>query len=72
MCRESRVNDLWCDDRAQATTEYILMLAIAVMLFMLVWKQLLKPMYDKLQDTLSKRFQNLFGTDFHRFPMRGR
>ena len=60
------------DQRGQATTEYILMLAIVVSLLMFAMKNLLKPMFDGLTKRLSGRFDKFFSGDLHHLRFGGR
>lgn len=48
------------EDEAQATTEYILMLTVAVALFFLVVKNFVVPMMNKLSDSLSAQISAFF------------
>lgn len=58
------------DDQAQATTEYILVLFIAIAVFLLVYAKLLKPMFQKVGAFITGYFTNLFlKGDLHRFPI---
>lgn len=43
------------DDKGQATTEYILMLAIIVGLTIIAIKTLIRPVYEALRENLTKR-----------------
>lgn len=60
------------DERAQATTEYILMLSFAVMLVMMVITRLLRPGFARLTENLSNTFEKrLFRSGaMHQFPIR--
>ncbi|MGK5083749.1 hypothetical protein WDW37_10640 [Bdellovibrionota bacterium FG-1] len=58
--------NLFSDEQGQATTEYILMLAIAVGLFVIVMR-MLKPIMVRLQKAIATRLQNMLFGDFHRF-----
>ena len=58
------------DDRAQATTEYILILAIAVSIFILAYLNFIRPFFGQFEqivlDTLTSK---MFPADFHHFPI---
>ena len=57
----------------QTTVEYILMLAVAVVLFLLVYRSFLKPWGSSLGERLSQRVERFFRRDsLHRLPIRGR
>jgi hypothetical protein len=59
------------DESGQATTEYILMLAIIVILFLIMLKQLIKPMFASLLKALNKKYENFFAPEnLHNFPVR--
>jgi hypothetical protein len=62
----------WVDDEgAQATVEYILMLATVVFMFTLIYKKLLKPTFARMGPVLERNLQrSLGGPGFHRFPIR--
>lgn len=56
------------DEQGQATTEYILMLAMAVSLCLFVIKKFIRPAFEKLSSTLDKIIQRkLFGANLHQF-----
>lgn len=59
-------------ESGQASTEYILLLFAALSFFLIVWKQLMEPLYERLKATLISRFEDsLFDqANFHRFPLR--
>ncbi len=58
------------DEEGQATTEYILMLSIAVMMAVMVMKKLIGPVYAKLAGAVSNSLQNkLFNTNLHVFKI---
>ncbi|MFL5812894.1 MAG: hypothetical protein ACJ763_04905 [Bdellovibrionia bacterium] len=47
----------------QATTEYILVLAMVVSVFLLVFKGVLFPKLQQLQTQLSKRIESMYSGD---------
>lgn len=54
------------DDRAQASTEYILMLAIVVSLFLLAMKNLIQPAFQALKQGVGNQINRvLFNGDMH-------
>jgi hypothetical protein len=54
------------DERAQATTEYILMLMVAVSFFMLLYTKLISPVLSTLGTTISQQIKaNIFNGNFH-------
>jgi len=54
------------DERAQATTEYILMLMVAVSFFMLLYTKLLSPVVFALKDKISQQIKTaIFNGNFH-------
>ena len=61
LAKESRLKELvqqWlCDERAQATSEYILMLAVLVSLALVVLKKGLQPLYERIQRVLIERLE---------------
>ncbi len=63
---------LLADDRAQATVEYILIIAVAVGLFLMVWRQFLKPLVASLTGTLQSSFNSFFasGQSMHTLPFK--
>jgi hypothetical protein len=61
---------LFKDENAQATTEYILMLSVAISIFLMVYAKLIKPFSKKFQASLAQQFNSLlFGADLHQFPI---
>lgn len=57
-------------EEAQATVEYMLLLTVAVFLFMIVYKTLLKPLFAKLGEMAERLMTNFFNGDkMHYFPM---
>ncbi len=48
------------DEGAQTSTEYILILSIAMSLVLIVTKTFLKPTFKKFEEGLTKRFQEMF------------
>lgn len=60
------------DENAQATVEYVLMLAVALMLFLIIVKGFLKPWMEKLSKFMESKIKDEFfkGGDshFHSFP----
>jgi Flp pilus assembly pilin Flp len=65
------MKDLFYNEQGQATTEYILVLAVAISLFMIVFNQLLKPFFTQIKTQLTQSFQNrLFSSgNLHHFPV---
>ncbi len=58
------------DEKAQATTEYILLLVAVLGFAMLIYQKLLRPWKTKLGAFFSKRLENaLGGGNFHYFPV---
>jgi len=59
------------DQQGQATTEYILLLATVVAIFMAV-RNLLQPVLKKLQETLAKSLEKrVFNPrSMHQFPLK--
>ena len=59
------------DENAQATTEYILMLFVAVSTFLILYSKLLKPMIANLSKRLSDSITGALVTgDLHRYPLK--
>jgi len=54
------------NERGQATTEYILLLVLAFILFGVVSKNL-KPVFSKLAETWSKQIESRFSKNVHRY-----
>ena len=52
--------------------EYVLMIAVAVGLFMIVWRNFLKPVVATLTTTLTKSFSAFFGSGqaMHTLPFK--
>ncbi len=75
-CKNSVDNvlfDFFNDESGQATTEYILMLAVVVSLVSIVVKQLIGPTYQRLRVSVGRSIDNkLFpkGEGFHQFPLK--
>lgn len=57
------------DETAQATTEYILLLTIAMSFALLVLNTFIKPAYQKLEKQLSERLDRALGGKAHCFPI---
>jgi hypothetical protein len=54
------------DQKAQASAEYILMLALAVSFVLILVKKLLEPAFAKFSAALQKKFDDfLGGADLH-------
>ncbi len=67
-----RVKAFLRDEEAQATTEYILLLAIAVMLTGVVVGKFLRPLFAKLTDFAQQRIDRMFKKDYlHHLPIGG-
>ena len=63
----------WKDEEGQATTEYILILALVVAMLMMVVSKLLRPVFAKMREMLGRQIdQVLFpsGEGLHRFRRR--
>ena len=62
---------LWINEKGQATTEYMLILAMIVSMLVMMIKKLLQPMFQKLMgmvsNTIEKKF---FGSDLHTYRVR--
>lgn len=61
------------DERAQATTEYVLILAVLVSLAILLVRDLIRPVLSQFTDTLSKTItEKMFkdGKSMHRSPFK--
>ncbi len=57
---------LFQDESAQATTEYMLMLAVAITIAVAMIKKVLQPAYDRLKVALADQLEkNLFGGNMH-------
>lgn len=55
----------------QATTEYILLLAVVMTMLLFLIKKLIQPYLIKLRDALAERFNStLFGADLHRIRLK--
>ncbi len=64
----SRLTQLYKEETAQASTEYILVLSIVVGLLMILLNKLIKPTYAKLLTTLSRQIQaQLSSANLHSF-----
>ena len=64
------MKDFFRDDSAQATTEYILILAIAISFFLMVSVKFIKPFAKKYQANIAKALNaRLFQGDLHHFPL---
>ncbi|MGK5088695.1 hypothetical protein WDW86_14145 [Bdellovibrionota bacterium FG-2] len=65
-----RRNVFACDS-GQATVEYIVMLAVAVSLIMVMINMFLKPVFLRLKDMVVGKFNSFFfAGDLHKFPIR--
>ena len=59
------------DEKAQATTEYILILAVLVSIAILLIRDLIRPTLDRISTSLTKRIDELFKPGaMHRSPFR--
>lgn len=64
-------SNLLHNENGQATTEYILMVAIVVGFVLFFVRTFIRPAYAKLRKALSANINNaLFGADFHRFNIK--
>jgi hypothetical protein len=62
--------DVYQDENAQATVEYILMMAIAVTFVLTFARRFIKPFYEKLENAISSRWEGLFQSgNMHRFKI---
>ncbi|MEK6578631.1 MAG: hypothetical protein AABZ55_05340 [Bdellovibrionota bacterium] len=65
---------IWRDSRAQATTEYILLLAVIVGVAVSVFKKLLAPgmkvLSESVLNLIEDRLSGKSGDGFHRFNYR--
>jgi Flp pilus assembly pilin Flp len=57
-----KLKRLFADTDGQASIEYVLMLAIAVSLAVLVMRKLLKPLFGKLNEVLAKRMEGMLSS----------
>lgn len=65
------MKDFLSDESAQATTEYILMLFVAISFFMILYSKLLKPVFKNLGTTVGGYFDTFLSKgDLHRFPFK--
>jgi Flp pilus assembly pilin Flp len=56
------------DEDAQATTEYLLMLTMVLVMVVAVVKNLIGPVLSRMGDVVSRSIQNqLFGANLHTF-----
>ena len=64
----------WQEEEAQATTEYVLILAVLVSIAILLIRDLIRPVVDRLGDSLSKQIESMFqpGEAMHRSPFKKR
>lgn len=61
---------IFSDQNGQASTEYIVLMAIAVSLVFIL-KKALQPIFSKISQSIALGFENkLFGTDLHKFPIK--
>jgi hypothetical protein len=61
---------LWQEESGQATTEYILMLAVSLALGIIVIKNFLQPVAKRIQDYAVGRMNTLlFGADLHQIRL---
>lgn len=59
------------DDEGQATTEYILILSVTVILAVGVMKKFVGPVFAKLSSTLTANIdKQLFGANMHYYRVR--
>lgn len=58
-------------ESGQATSEYILLLAMILVMVLLLANKFIKPMAEKLTNSVSQQIEKtLFGTDLHRLKIR--
>jgi hypothetical protein len=58
------------DERAQASVEYILMMAVVVAFVLLFARKFVRPLFQKLNEAVEDRWKNLFRSEaLHRFRM---
>lgn len=62
------------EEDGQATTEYVLILAVLVSIAILLIRDLIRPLVDRMGETLSKQIESMFqpGEAMHRSPFRKR
>jgi Flp pilus assembly pilin Flp len=61
---------LWREQSGQATTEYVLMLAVSLAVGIIVIKNFLQPMAKRIQDYAVGRMNSLlFGADLHQIRL---
>ncbi len=68
------MNHFLADEDAQATTEYVLILAVLVSLAILVVRDLIRPALARLTDSISKMInEQLFNSSdsMHHSPFKG-
>ncbi|MGZ6370472.1 MAG: hypothetical protein ACXWPM_06970 [Bdellovibrionota bacterium] len=56
-------------ERGQATTEYVLLLAILLALFLGVMNKSIKPMFKALSTSIQRNFEKGLQGDLHQCPM---
>lgn len=67
------MNAFFTDEDAQATTEYVLILAVLVTLAILVTRDLIRPVFSRFSENLTRIInEELFndGAGMHRSPFR--
>lgn len=62
------------EEVAQATTEYVLILAVLVSIAILLIRDLIRPLVDRLGESLSNQIESMFepGEAMHRSPFKKR
>jgi hypothetical protein len=61
---------LWRCESGQATTEYMILLALLVSLFMSLFREVLLPILQALADRMEGVFVNRFSRGLHQFRVR--
>ncbi|OFZ20566.1 MAG: hypothetical protein A2X94_11115 [Bdellovibrionales bacterium GWB1_55_8] len=61
---------IWADESGQATTEYILMVALAVTLALMVIREFIKPVLERMTSSLVEKMERGFFGNLHHFPLR--
>lgn len=67
---KNRIINFFNEENGQATTEYVLMLTIAVSSFLILVKFIFKPVFKKLNEQLATRFDGVLTKSFHFFPLK--
>jgi Flp pilus assembly pilin Flp len=63
--------ELWNDEQGQATTEYILILAVVITFLISMIKKFIRPAFARLAQGMSQRIEKqFFGANLHQFRIR--